>query len=194
MLPGELNADASLGIFFMLCRAAAPLKTVAMNRHICKAGSTRVFPSVSPGVSSPACCVSEPQPAEKRCYEHTEVQNWDGTQCSCLLPRRLTQLKASLEPQLPSFLHLQLCSVASVWSALHQLPINRRLKSDVKNLLLTSCAQIFEKSPHPPQEEEAENKRDWSPKISLAINSGAREGKNTQDYWTSLVMKTNIFP
>lgn len=24
LLPGELKADASLGVFFMLCRAAAP--------------------------------------------------------------------------------------------------------------------------------------------------------------------------
>lgn len=84
-----------------------------------------------------------------------------------------------LELQLPSFLHLQL---GLPQCALHQLPINPRLKSDAKNLLLTSSAQIFEKSPHPPQEEGAENKRDWSPKISLAINSGAKKGKNTQDY------------
>lgn len=94
LLPGELNADASLGIFFKLCRAAAPLYTVAMNRHIRKAGTTRFLPSVSPGISSPVRCVSEPRSAEKRCYEHTEEQNRDGTQCSRLLPRPLTQVRA----------------------------------------------------------------------------------------------------
>lgn len=94
LLPGELNADASLGIFFKLCRAVAPLYTVAMNRHIRKAGTTSVLPSVSPGISSPVRCVSESRSAEKRCYEHTEEQNRDGTQCSRLLPRPLTQVRA----------------------------------------------------------------------------------------------------
>lgn len=88
-------------------------------------------------------------------------------------PRPLTQVRMPPEPRLPSSLHLQL---GLPRSALHQLPIILRLQSDAKNLPLASSAQIFEKSPHPPQEEEAENKRDWSPKISPAINSGARGG------------------
>lgn len=156
----------------MLCRAVACVYTVAVNRHIGKADTTGLLPSMSPSVSSQ--CVSEPWSAGKGWYENGEEQNWGGTQSVGLLPRPLTQVRMPPEPQLPSSLHLQL---GLPRSALHQLPIILRLQSDAKNLPLASSAQIFEKSPHPAQEEEAENKRDWSPKISLAINSGAMGGR-----------------
>ena len=79
-------------------------------------------------------------------------------------PRLLT-LSPNIRPgskclQSPSCLSLCTCNPCLPPSLLHWLLLNPRLKSDAKNLLLTSSAQIFEKSPHPPQEERAGKKRE----------------------------------
>lgn len=52
------------------------------------------------------------------------------------------------------------CDVCLPSSSPCWLLLNPRLKSDAKNLLLTSSAQIFEKSSHPPQEEGAGKERE----------------------------------
>lgn len=67
-------------------------------------------------------------------------------------PRCPTRVKCLYRP---SCLPLCTCSFCLPSSSPSWLLLNPRLKSDAKNLLLTSSAQILEKSSHPPQEEGA---------------------------------------
>lgn len=68
-----------------------------------------------------------------------------------------------LETHLPSSLHLQLLP-PFVFTPL--APAKSKAETDAKNLLLTSSAQIFEKSSHPPQEEGAGKRERGCPKLA----------------------------